>query len=70
MRVRAIALLLLAGCAAPAAAPPPPPRAVEAPAPDDSLRGRSVEEQARIVESERWYEIQVEIEDWIRDNPT
>jgi tetratricopeptide (TPR) repeat protein len=64
MRVRTpLVLLCLAGCAAPspAPAPVPPPRkaeAVEAPAAvDELLRGRSAEEQARIMESERWYEI-------------
>ena len=55
--MRSIALVLLAGCAAPSPAPPPPARAEAVEARDDSLRGRSVEEQARIVESERWYEI-------------
>lgn len=58
--MRSVALLLLAGCAASErTAPPasPPPAAPDAVVADETLRGRSLEEQARIVESERWYEI-------------
>ena len=53
--MRSFAFVLLAGCATSEAAPPPP--ATEAVVVDETLRGRSVEEQARIVECERWYEI-------------
>ena len=52
--MRAVAFLLLAGCAA---SEPAPPRTAEAVAVEESPRGRSLEEQARIAESVRGYEI-------------
>jgi hypothetical protein len=60
--VRVFALLVLAGCAP---APPPedapaPAKAVDVPSSavlDELLRGRTLEEQARIMESQRWYEM-------------
>ncbi|HEX7896218.1 MAG TPA: tetratricopeptide repeat protein [Planctomycetota bacterium] len=54
--MRSFAFLLLAGCAA-SEAPAPPAPATEAVAVDAPSRGRSVEEQARSAESERWYEL-------------
>ena len=65
MKVRTPLLLLcLAGCGTtspdPAPAPPPPsssPEGVDQAVVDEILRGRTAEEQARILEGQRWYDL-------------